>query len=395
MRQMNYVFLAMGCGLFAVPVACGSNSGVENGGGSGTGGSGFSFTGGDGSTGGSPYNNFGGSGNSTSTSVGGTDSSSTSTGCKQQDVSIQALPPDILLVLDRSMSMTQRPDGSNCVTNPVNGNGQCAAESKWNQTIDAVKAVVQGTQGAVNWGLWWLGLEVQQCGTSQTPAVPIIPVDQDSYTPIQTALDAITFDTGALGTPTAAIINYARTYMSGLTDQNPKFLLLATDGEPNCENGNLMSNTGQATTAVGNAYAQGIPTFVVGISSIASALAALDSAAVAGGYPQTNGTTSYYQVTDTQSLSDTLMSIIGLATSCTIPLDGTPQNVDEWNIAITATDSSGNVAPVPNSATDGWAYTDTSRTSVTLVGTYCDGMKNGSFTDFKFLFTCKNTPLIY
>ena len=395
MRQMNYVFLAMGCGLFAVPVACGSNSGVENGGGSGTGGSPFNTMGGDTATGGSPYNNLGGSGNSTSTSAGGTDSSSTSTGCLQQNVTIESLPPDIMIVMDRSLSMTDDENDKACAGGSMSGDGLCGDLSKWHLTIVPLESVVSNTQNDVSWGMFWLGDEAQQCGVSQSPVVPIIPVGQDSYGPIQTALDTNTF-TGAAGTPTASVIKNATAYMRTLTDPNPKFLLLATDGEPNCANGNLQSNdqTG-ATNAIAAAANAGIGTFVIGIGDVSAAVGALNSAAQAGGYPQQNAATSYYAVSDTETLKTVLNSIIGIATSCTIPLTSTPQNVDEWKIAITATDSSGTIGEVPNSATDGWAYTDTSRTSVTLVGTYCDGMKNGDYKDFTFRFTCKNTPLIY
>ena len=387
MRQNNYIFIAMGCGLCAVPVACGSNNGVE-GGGAGTGGSGYSQAGSS-ATGGSPY--VGNTSTGSTNSAGGTDANSTSTGCAQQNVSIQALPPDIMIVLDRSLSMTDKPDGTVCAGGSLSGDGKCGTDSKWYQTRIAVETVVQNTQAAVNWGLWWLGDESTTCGASTTAAVPIIPIGQDSYTPIQAALDGNTF-TGAPGTPTAAVVKNAHAYMSTLTDPNPKFLLLATDGEPNCANGNVGStDTTGATNAITNAHTAGIPTFVVGIATttVATATTLLNSAAQAGCYPQTGAATQYYAVTDTASLQDTLSRIVGIATSCTIPLQNVPTDQD-WNVAISATDSTGTHVEVPNSATDGWAYTDASKSSITLVGTYCDGMKSGAYTDFNFIYSCSS-----
>jgi hypothetical protein len=216
---------------------------------------------------------------------------------------------------------------------------------------------------------------------------------QDSFSPIQAALDGNAF-TGQVGTPTAAVVNNALAYLQSLTDPNPKFILLATDGEPNCgQGGNLFgTDTTGATRAITAASNGGIPTFVIGIGDVSSATSVLNAMAVAGGKPQTGATTQYYAVTDTASLQAALTTIVGQATSCTISLANTPSG--QWSIAITATDNTGTTVLVPASATDGWAYTDKNKTSITLVGSYCDGLKSGTYTDFNFVYTCAGQPII-
>ena len=395
MRKLNYFVCALGCGLSAVPMACSSNSGngVEGG---NTGGAGFQ------NTGGAQYKGAGGSyvpssDTSTNANAGGTTSAGTDTGCAQKDVPIQTLPPDILIIMDRSMSMTDDENDKSCAGGSASGNGNCGQASKWYQTTTAVKDVVNATQAKVNWGLYYLGNETTQCVALTTPAVGI--TTGNSYDLIAPALEGEQF-LGQIGTPTAAVVKAAVAYLQTLTDQNPKFLLLATDGEPNCANGSVNNNDAAgATAAIKNAHDQlGISTFVVGIATTtgtgaASATAALNSAAVAGGYPLT-GTTQYYAVSDTQALSDALNQIVGLAASCTISLANTPTGQD-WSIAITATDTTGATVLINSDPDNGWGYTDNSKTAITLVGTACDNLKSGEYTNIKFVYTCKGHDFIF
>ena len=396
MRKLDYFVCALGCGLSAIPMSCSSNSGngVEGG---NTGGAGFQ------NTGGSQYQGLGGayipsSDTSTNANAGGTTSAGTGTGCAQQEVPIQTLPPDILIIMDRSMSMTDDETDKSCAGGNPAGNGNCGQTSKWYQTTVAVEGVVNATQAKVNWGLYYLGNETTQCVALTTPAVGITA--GNSYDLIAPALDGEKF-LGQIGTPTAAVVKAAVAYLQTVQDQNPKFLLLATDGEPNCANGSVNnSDANGATAAIKNAHDQlGIPTFVVGIATTASttgstaATAELNSAAVAGGYPLT-GTIQYYAVSDTQALSDALNKIVGLAASCTISLANTPTGQD-WSIAITATDTTGTTVQIDSDANNGWGYTDASKTAITLVGTACDNLKSGAYTDIKFVYTCKGQEFIF
>ena len=384
--RTNVSLFVLGCLHFTV-LGCSTKNGVE-GDNSATGGSpGYGVT----STGGAGYvaptGTAAGAATGTSTATNTATSTSTDigTGCAQQSVPIQALPPDILIIQDRSLSMNNDSNDQSCGGTGFGQGGNCGANSKWSQVTAAIETVVTASS-SVNWGLFYFGNGVSQCGVSTTAD---IPVAANSAAQIVASL-AANSPNGA--TPTAATINNAVAYMQTLTDQNPKFLLLATDGQPNCLNGNVnTTDVGGATTAVTNAMAAGFPTFVVGIGNVASATTALNAMAQAGGEAQTGGATAYYAVSDTAGLVTTLNEIVGLAASCTISLQNVPQG--NWSIAIWATDSSGKTIQLPNSASDGWAYTDSSRTSITLVGPTCDNLKNDTYSNLQFVYTCQDQTI--
>jgi hypothetical protein len=380
--RTNVSLFVLACLQFTV-LGCSSKNGTEGDNGATGGSTGFDVT----NTGGSGYVMPTGTATDTVTGTSTATSTSTSTdigtGCAQQSVPIQALPPDILIIQDRSLSMNNDSNDQSCGGTRGQG-GNCGANSKWSQVTAAIESVVTASS-SVNWGLFYFGNGVSQCGVNTTAD---IPVSANSAAQIVASL-AANSPNGA--TPTGATVNNAVAYMQTLTDLNPKFLLLATDGQPNCLNGDVnTTDVAGATNAVANALAAGFPTFVVGIGNVAAATA-LDGMAQAGGEAQTGGTTSYYAVSDTAGLVSTLNAIVGLAASCTISLQNVPQGT--WTIAIWATDSSGKTIQLPNSATDGWAYTDMSRSSITLVGPTCDNLKNDTYSNLQFVYTCQDQTI--
>lgn len=301
------------------------------------------------------------------------------TTCAQQNVPLQVVPPDILIIQDRSISMNDDSNDQKC-------NGDCGANSKWSQVTTAIGDVVTATQSTVNWGLFYFGDGASMCGVNANPDVPV------AIGSAQQIIASLAASSPNGATPTAATINNAVAYMKTLTDLNPKYLLLATDGEPNCLNDNFNNKDVQgAITAVTNSKNAGYPVFVVGIGNVAVATTTLNSMAQAGGMAQ-SGTTAYYAVTDTASLEAALNQIVGQVASCTISLKNVPSG--NWTIAIWAKDSSGNTVQIPNSTTDGWGYTNNTKSSITLVGSACDNLKDDKYSDLQFVYTCQGQDII-
>ncbi|HEY6474976.1 MAG TPA: VWA domain-containing protein [Polyangia bacterium] len=353
-----------------------SGSGGRSGkGGSGSGGKGGSGEGGSGGTG------FFGSGG------GGDVGFGVDANCGQTSVSVMPVPPDILIVQDRSLSMTDNTDDKSCDGGTPAGDGNCGATSKWAQVTTALNQVVQQTETKVNWGLIFLGDEATTCGAATAPVVNITP--GSSFSLIQAAINGVQFN-GAIGTPTAAVMNNAVQYLTGLTDSNPKYLLLATDGEPNCATAGNVGATDDlgAENAVAAALTAGFPTFVVGIATTADANAsnALNTMAVNGGEAQTGATTQYYTVSDTASLVSVLGKILGKALSCTIPLNGVGGMLDK--VAVSAKDANGNPIEIMQDDTNGWSYTDPTKTAIILNGDACNNLQSVTYTDFQFIYTC-------
>jgi hypothetical protein len=299
--------------------------------------------------------------------------------CGQSSVPVMPEPPDILIVQDKSLSMDQDSTGANCNT---------AGCSKWSQVSAAMNTVVMGTQATVNWGLVFFGSD-NMCGVNTTPNVPIAA---NNYTAVSGAYAA---NQPSSYTPTESAINAAVAYMKTVNDTNPKYLLLATDGLPNCKPGDRNvtdDDSPGATTAVMNAAAAGFNTFVVGIGNTMGETT-LNGFAMAGGEPQTGSAdgNSFYEVNSTADLVTALNKIVGIVASCTIPLTGVPPNLT--NVAVSVDDASGTPTKVPQDPANGWSYTGTSMTTIQLNGSYCDSIKNGTYSNVQFVYSCDSSPI--
>src|ERR1022692_770282 len=96
--------------------------------------------------------------------VGITGTAGTTGTCAQAAVTINPLPPDILIVEDRSGSMNDDQTDTTC-------NGGCGARSKWALVTAAINQVVMGTDTKVNWGLKFFADADAQCGVNGGVAV--------------------------------------------------------------------------------------------------------------------------------------------------------------------------------------------------------------------------------
>ena len=316
--------------------------------------------------------------------------------CGVSTTPVMPEPPDILIVQDKSGSMTEQANGcccgsgSNSCDGNVNctGNTDCGANSKWAQVSAAMDTVVMATQGNVNWGLIFFASD-NACGVNSKPNVAIAA---NNYTAVSQA-----YANGTPGsyTPTESAMNAATAYMKTLTDTNPKYLLLATDGLPNCAPGgkNMSSDDSPgATTAVTNAAAAGFPTFVVGIGNTMGETT-LNGFATAGGEPQTGSADGnlFYEVNSTADLVTALNKIVGLIASCTIPLTNVPPG--QTNVAVSVDDTSGKATKVPQDNSNGWSYVTGSTTTIQLNGSYCDGIKAGTYSNVEFVYACDGMPI--
>jgi hypothetical protein len=255
--------------------------------------------------------------------------------------------------------------------------------------MPAINMVVNDTQAEVNWGLK-LFADSGSCGVNNNAQVPIAP---NNAAAIAAALTARTSANGGVAngssTPTRAAEAGAVNYLMGVTDTNPKFILMATDGQPNCPASGSMSNddTPAAVAAVTAAGTAGFPTFVVGVSAPAGAANdALNMMAVAGGYPQMGAATQYYAVTDTAGFIAVLRTLVGVAASCTFPVPAPPNDMtDRAHIGVVV---NGVEIPHDTTQTNGWDYTSTGMTAIQIYGPNCNAILSGGTPDVKIVFKC-------
>ena len=301
--------------------------------------------------------------------------------CANQSFDLMRKPAEILIVLDRSASMADPPDGQ-----------PSGSPSKWSLVVPGVNDVVTSTASAVSWGLKVFPEgEGDECvAGSVTSAIPVAIAPNNA----KAVTDAVTATTDAgNGTPTGSAIAAAVTYLKTLTDPNPKFILLATDGEPSCSA--TSKDTAGARTyavqAVTDAATAGFKTFVVGIATTkATATQALNDMAVAGGMPRADANplaTKYYLASTKDELVTSLQTITGQVASCTFDLTAKPP--DPYNIAVHV---NGMKAPNDMTKTNGWDYTGSDQLQIQVYGSWCDQIKAANANTVNFVFGCVGQP---
>jgi hypothetical protein len=274
------------------------------------------------------------------------------------------MPADVLLVLDRSGSMVDSTSAdSKC-------NGAAGCTDRWTAVTSAVSATLTSTANSISWGLKLFSSTGSGCAVSNGVEVGVAAASVP-------AINAqITGTTPNGNTPTAQAIAAAMAYLQTVNDQNSKYILLATDGEPNClpgskNNGDAnVQGTIDAITAAKNA---GFLVYVIGIGP-ATSLTNLDSFAAAG------GTTNYFPATTPQALTDAFATISQTVTTCTFTL--TTASPDPGNIAVYM---DGNL--LTKDDPNGWSFGGGTQT-VVINGTSCDAITAGTATKVQVLFGC-------
>jgi hypothetical protein len=265
-------------------------------------------------------------------------------------------PVNVLLVIDKSLSMEDKPEGFDV--------------DKWEALETALGASLGGGDFDINYGLLlYPDTDIGgDCGGLPEGAAAInVPIETGTNS-VRNVLLAIGETAPSGGTPTAAALARALEYFTegdGAALDGNSYVLLATDGGPNCnpdhaacEAATCTSNmdgqcpidnccTGAVEICLDDAAVleqitalkeAGIATFVIGIPGTEAYSSYLDSFATAGGVPNTGGDTQYFAVEaagGVDALTDTFTTITSsLIRSCTVPLSEPPPNIDEVNVAV-------------------------------------------------------------
>ena len=294
----------------------------------------------------------------------------------------EANPPviNVLLVVDKSLSMDDKPTGF--------------ADSKWTALRGAVDTTFSQTKAKISYGLDLFPYSGQSgqaladsCQMPSATAAVVVPVQAgtDAAPLILAALDA---NPPSGGTPTAAALARAYHYFStgaGKDLAGEKYVLLATDGGPNC-NGELTCEAATCTVNLdgkcpGNlnccdakvdklgptncldqdeSVAQvtqlltkaKVKTIVVGIPGTEAYADTLDALAAESGVSNPQAPPGYFAVSadsGAEGLSAALQSITtGLVKSCELHLEEEPPG-DDLYVVIDG-------VVLPRDADEGWAF---------------------------------------
>jgi hypothetical protein len=295
---------------------------------------------------------------------------------------------DILMVLDRSGSMIDIPDGA----------PSGSTTTKWQIVVPSLEAVVSATESSISWGMKSFPEtytdSMDDCAGGVTSAIDVKVAAMDG-TQMNSAITALT--PAGKGTPTADAINSAVTYMGMLTDTNPKYLLLATDGEPTCVGTSKADSDvagPAAVTAIANALKAGFPTFVVGIAtSKTTANTELTAMSKAGGepIPVTNPLAhNYYLANDATTLVSAMEAITGQISTCLFPLSPPPPVLNDSTKVGVYLGSTTKKIPYDASKSNGWAYTDANDSAIEVFGDYCDMIQTAGAGAVQIIFGCPN-----
>ena len=294
-------------------------------------------------------------------------------GCGAQKITADAVPSNLIVVLDRSCSMTQK---------LANG------KSKWEMAVSAISQMTTQFATQIRFGLSMFPTKVgDKCGVAGPIAIPIGDGNGPKIAALLKASLATTdpnFPSGPCATPIDAGLKTAATDPALVDGVHPSFAMLLTDGEQSttCS----MAGGAMGATAEISALAKkNVPTFVVGFGGQVN-VAQLDAFATAGGKPASATSPKFYKAEDEPSLQKALQTIAGQAIGCSFALGTKPPDPSMLYTFFDKKD-------VPRDPTHaaGWDY-DAAKNQVTVYGSYCDALKAGTVKVVDIVFGCDMAP---
>jgi hypothetical protein len=310
--------------------------------------------------------------------------------CGARDKPAARLPPDILLVYDASGSMNENIMNMSC-------QGGCGAESKWSIMAPAVNQAVMATENDVNWGLKFFASN-NDCTVNANANVTVGAMRAAMIAQaIQGRTDAAGNVTNGSRTPTRAAVSQGAAYLMGVQDDNPKYIVLVTDGLPNCpmSGGSGGDDTAGAVAAVTASAAAGIPVFVVGVATAGvtgttgvDADQVLTMMSAAGGRPRA-GTPNYYSASSAAELASALTMLVGMTNSCTFQIGPAPTTDGTTSTSYIDVFGDGTKIPRDTTRTNGWDYVDGSgQNSIQIYGSTCDQVIAGTIQNLVVTYRC-------
>lgn len=297
--------------------------------------------------------------------------------CIEGDFTLEHATPEVMLVLDRSGSMST----------------SLGSASRWSTLVNALEVALPPINDSME-----LGLSVfpaastsgQECGVDE------VPVLWPATGQVSTLLSKIRSTTLVGGTPTALAVDAAA---SALTSEKPRAMVLATDGLPNC---NTALNPGSCACPSGTACAvssrciddartlerlsahaeEGIPTWIIGIGTDVMSTNLLDAMAIAGGRPST-GAHRYAAATSPAELQAAFVAIREELSACVFTAPSVPDSTGTLQLTL-----DGVIVPQDASGTSGWTWSAQARGELVLRGAWCQKAIDAASPAVRISVTC-------
>lgn len=275
--------------------------------------------------------------------------------CLDGDFTLTSSVPEVMLVLDRSGSMSSS-----------FGNG-----TRWSTLVSALEVTLPSINETMALGLTLFPAS----GSAAECRAPVAPEFSPATQQVSALLSSVRTTTLVGGTPTAEALDVAA---AGFTSTKPRAMVLATDGLPNC---NASLNPTSCACPSGttcttsqrciddartlerlSAHASdGIPTWVIGIGGDVTGTTLLDAMAVAGG-----GAPHYVSALNASELQNAFASIRDELNSCVFTSPSAPDANGTITVML-----DGVFVPQDASGTNGWTWTSQQRGELVLRGAWC------------------------
>lgn len=294
--------------------------------------------------------------------------------CGGDEFSTTRLPPNMMILLDRSGSM----------------DGAMGGATRWDVAKDAVRQVTEEYDDEIRFGLATFSACLPGGCSAGTIVVPLAERNAATVNGFLAPLAGRGSDTGTppdylcdSGDPETSTGRSLLALVGEPTLQDPErsnTVLLVTDGGESgeCTDGGASSGPTGAAALLGQSVP--VETYVVGFSTDVPA-GALTEVAVAG------GTERYYPADDAGGLLSALSEIAAHVASCDFRVDADVE--DPALIHVYFNDDPAGVAP---DAGNGWTYDETSG-RMTFHGAACDRILAGEVTDIDVVYDCEG-PVI-
>jgi hypothetical protein len=324
--------------------------------------------------------------------------------CGEENFQLEAVPPNVVLVLDKSGSMLTEWDADDDPFTPD--------ITRWNSLYSVVDFVVVNFDTDINFGANLFPamdatntLGAGACGVENVPEVPVAP--ENALAVLMGIPEADTMDIHG-ATPATAGIEAALAHLQTLDPDVGRFMILVTDGAANCGAdadtsmcpgigcGLMEEYDARLAQVVGDALTQDdTPTFVVGIDILdelvgvgddgqteANTFEELNLVAIAGGKPRP-GEEKFFNAQNENELMDALSEIAGQVTTCVVPLEMPPMLPDFVDIEI----GGNTIEHVMDCATeDGWVWVNPEGpyNGIELCGAACTQLAETGNVDITF-----------
>lgn len=300
-----------------------------------------------------------------------------STHCGEHRGTTRAMA-DVVLVLDMSGSM-----------NRATSTGQ----TRYEAVTEALNKTLPATNDAINWGLMMYparpegGLAFGSiAGLECTPGKIDVKIASKNATEVAKAYSNQRPDGY---TPTAISVDNAVTYLKSITSVNAKYIVLASDGQPNCPASGqpLTPDDDAAVASVVAAKAANIPTFVIGMNVVGDILADKNAPAVlnrmaeAGSMPSNDPANKFYVANNASEMVAAMETIGRKLSTCQYNLPSVPPVPN--NVLVIY---SNGTKQLPSDKT--WGYTDKTLKTIQLYGESCERVRDGTYKEVQILFGC-------